>query len=285
MSSRGVLRELVKETKVTDFVSYAKFLGVVYKKAQAAIENYSYLKFAADLGFPETNVVRLIINGKRPLSRAGALRIIRALLLKGVERRYLLLLVEYANARLSIDREQLFRDLLAQKSTSLPTVEHQKALEYFSEWYNPVIRELVARKDFDPDPAWIASRLYAKLMPKEIKKSFELLQNLGLISFDRETNRFVQSGGQIRNDRQVSVMAAIRYHQRMIELGKESITMVPEGRRDINALTVNVTNETAALIKQKVSEFCQAILKLEEQNQGGDQVYQLNIQLFPFTKA
>ena len=97
--------------------------------------------------------------------------------------------------------------------------------------------------------------------------------------------KYKQIGGQIKPDRKVGKIAALRFHEKMLDIAKESLIRVPPSRRDYNVLTVCVSDETSQKIKKLIHELCEKIFELEKlENNEANQVFQVNIQLFPFTK-
>lgn len=282
--TKQVLREVAAQVQVTQHLSHRDYLRAVYDGAKARIESYSYLKYAEDLGFSKTNVVRLVIIGQRPLTSKAAERIAKALDLHGSDRRYWTTLIKYANERLPAERDNLFRLLMSYKTRSAPTELDPVQAEYFGEWYHPVIREMTALADFDGDPEWIKSRLMFPLRLEQIKRSLELLAKLGVIKQDKQKGRWVRTDGRISTDSEVDSIAIVRFHQKMIEIGRESITVVGEDQRDIRAVTVSLPKAAIPLLKGKIEEWVSEVAAMEDGGGKGEQVVQVNVQMFPFTK-
>lgn len=269
---------------VARYLDYRGYLQAIYLHMKEVTGTYSYIQLASDLGYSATNVVHLIIKGKRKLTAKAAQKVVLALGLRGTDRQYFETLVEYNNGTDALTREGLFKRLLALKARTLSTPLEQSQLEYYSEWYHPVIREMVGMPEFKSDPHWIAGRITPRILPEQARKSLELLTSLGLVAHDAERGRHVLSSPHVTTGDEVAGMAVVRYHQRTIELARESITSVEAQRRDVSSLTLCVTEETANRIKLEVQQFRKRLLALADEAGEGDQVYQLNIQLFPFTK-
>ncbi|RYZ48818.1 MAG: TIGR02147 family protein, partial [Proteobacteria bacterium] len=79
-------------------------------------------------------------------------------------------------------------------------------------------------------------------------------------------------------------LALVSYHSSMIDHGKGALTSISGKRRDVSAVTVSVNESTAQRIRDMIHAFQLQILDEAERSQDGDQVYQVNIQLFPFTE-
>src|SRR5689334_18718154 len=77
--ARRTLQELAKQVPVTGYLDYRSYLQELYVRAKAATSPYSYLLFAADLGFSSNNMIRLVIAGERRLADKSAQTIVKAL--------------------------------------------------------------------------------------------------------------------------------------------------------------------------------------------------------------
>lgn len=283
--TKARLRTLAPKQPVTQYLSPRDYLRAVYVAIKAEAEAYSYLQFAVDLGFPRCNVIRLIIIGERPLTSKTGDRIAKALELHGSDRRYWTTLVKYGNARLPAERDGLFRLLMSYKTQSQPTELDPLQAEYFSEWYHPVIREMTALTDFNGDPQWIKARLNFPLRLEQIKRSMDILVDLKVITLDPTTGRYHRSTELIVTEAEIDSMAIVRYHQKMIEVGREAITTVPESQRDVRAVTVTLSQAALPILKGKIEELVLQVAAMEELQKSGDLVVQVNVQMFPFTKV
>lgn len=285
-SERTALQHSAAAIDVFQFLSAVEYLKKVFEHVKKRAGTYSYREFSADLGFGATNYLHLICTGKRPLSAKAALRMEEFLGLASNASHYFVTLAKYQNARRASERETLFETLVALKSKTLSNTLSRDQLEYFSEWYHPVVRELVTLPDFQPTGEWISSRILPRITPDQGRRSLELLERIGFLKRDPETGAWSQSAARVSTPHGAQAMALIRYHQKMIDLGKESITRVKSARRDISALTLTVSESLAQEIKEDIQAFKKAVLeKAESSATAGESIYQLNIQLFPVTEG
>jgi uncharacterized protein (TIGR02147 family) len=275
---------IVGEIQVTSYMSYRDFLQDIYAKRKEIEPHYSYARYGVDLGFSLSNVMWLVVAGRRKLSAQGVKRIINALGLTKTDRLYFEYLVKHNNARTPEQQEKFMNKLVALKEVDLGSHDARNHLQYLSEWYHPVLREMIGLKYFNPDPKWISQQLPMKVLPKQIRQSLALLINLGLITHDANKNTYSVAGGNIWPDQNLGKIGAIRYHQRMIQLGYEAITRVDEKKRDINAMTVRLPSEGMAEAKSILIEALQKIFQLEEKYGHAEAIFQVNTQLFPLTQ-
>jgi uncharacterized protein (TIGR02147 family) len=225
-----------------------------------------------------------IVKGYRPLTLKTANKIIAVLELDRTEALYLTSLISYCNAKDTATREKYFQVLQDIKRKSLPSELDRDLLEYFSLWYNPVIWELVGTKGFQSDINWIAKRIVPNLKPNQVKNSLELLQRLGFITYDAEQKTYLQTVDRISSGHRVKGLALIAFHHSMIDHAKASLTAVSGDRRDISSVTLSVDNATAQRLRALIHAFQLQLLDEAERSGTGDQIYQVNIQLFPFTE-
>lgn len=284
MEFKKIIDEVRSLVQPTEYLDYRDYLDAVYQCLKEKLSKYSYVQFAEDLGFSKTNVVHLIIKGKRPLSVKGAGKIIAALGLTNVSRIYFEKLVKYKNSRKPAERESLFQELVQIKSKSVDSQEAKDQLEFFSEWYHSIIYQMSFSDVFYSDPSWISDHITPRIRPEQARKSLQLLEILGLIKFDENEGRHFPTKRRVSTTDEIASVAIVRYHQKMIETGKESITAVDEDLRDISSITTSISPELLPKIKQEISHFRKKILMLEEQSKKDPLVYQMNIQLFPVTK-
>ncbi len=280
----GKLLWALEQAPITEYLSYRDFLQALYEVLKKDKPSYSYMQLAEDLGFSRTNVLWLVISGRRKLTKKAAIRVAESLKLKGDDRKYWDMLQRYMNLRRTDEREECFSELIALKGRGLNAEQAQLILEYYSEWHHPVIREMVGLNTFKHDTVWINQHLITSLPPQQILRSLKLLESLKLIEYDTSRARYVQTKGQIMPDRKVERMASVRFHQKMCDSAREAVVRIPANRREMNTLTVTVTDDVAMKISEILYKACEQIMQLEADCKNKDQVYQVNVHMFPFTK-
>ena len=285
-ANKTELRAAAQAVRPSAFLSYREFLEALFAELSRQLGSYSYLAFAEDLGFSRTNVVQLMVKGRRPLSAKAGERVAEALGLRGRDKRYLATLILHGNAREPERREELFREMLAIKAHTLPRTIARTQLEYYSEWFHPVIREMALMPTFRSDPAWIAARVKPRIRPEQARQSLELLETLGFLRFDAAQKRHVAAEAEVSTGDEVASIGVVRFHQTMISLARESITATDESARDVSSITVPATPETFAALKAEVQAFRKRLMALADEaapEGGAQEVYQINFQLFPVT--
>ena len=283
----GSLPDLATGLDVTAYLSPRDYLAALYqaKKAQGG-GDYSYLKFADELGFSATNVIRLMIIGERPITPKAGEKMATALSLSGDQRRYWTTLLKYGHERLPSERDRLFTLLMSYRSREAPRALAPLQMEYFSEWYHSVIREMAGLDGFDGTAEWLQERLGFPLRLDEVRKSLELLKRLKYVLLDANTGRWGKSADTVATAGEVDSLAIVRYHQKMLDVARESITVLDEDRRDVRAVTVSIPAAMIPLLKGKLEALVLEVAALEREcgAVAADEVVQVNVQMFPFTR-
>lgn len=283
--SANQLAKLHQAVNPAWYLDYREYLQACYLYLKQEVPGTSYVSFSENLGFSKTNVLFLIIKGKRPLSNKAAEKIIAGLELTGVEKQYFRTLVHHANASTLAEKDELFRKLVTVKSQSVTSPMTRSQLDFFNEWYHVAIYELINAVDFQSNSQWIAKHLQPNIRPEQARKSLQLLQSLDLIVWDAEKKRFLPTKTRVSTGDEIASVAVIRYHQQLLDLAKNSLTTMNEHERDISAISFAVPSYMIEEIKEEIRIFRKKILSLTEQERRPDTVYQMAIQLFPVTKT
>lgn len=285
MLAKAEIEALALSLPPVSFLSSRDYIQAVYVWVKNHRKEYSYLQFAEDLGFSRTNVIHLIVRGKRPLTDKGGLKISESLGLKGKDAAYFAAMVAYGNERDQYSRDLHLKSMLTMREENSTSSRQRFQMEYLSEWFHPVIREMCLLNEFMSDGGWIADHITPRIRPEQARKSLILLEQIGMIRFDETQGRHVPVEQTVSTGDDTDDVAVVRYHHAMIDLGKESITTIAAEDRDIGAITICADDETAEKIKFEVRAFRKKMLALAEQARGSSRVYQMNIQYFPVTKA
>jgi len=279
--SLNELKNAKDHVNIFNYLDYREFLDAIYHWGQDAIGKFSYRQYSQFLGFSLTNIIGLIIQGRRPLTSKAACRVISALNLTGKKRQYFEKLVAYYNARNAFMKEEVFKALLEIKTESLSSEKTKERLAFYSEWYHSAIFEMLALPNINYDHIWIAHRLRPRIRPEQVRESFELLESLGLIRFDHNLKKYLRIDHRVTTGDEINSIALIRYHQKFIEIALNAVTSTPSKERDISSITISIPKNLLPDLKSQISAFRKKLLSVSEQSKNVDHVYQLNIQLFP----
>lgn len=266
---------------VFQYLDYRAFLSDFYDARKR--QGYSYRTFARRAGFASPNYLKLVIQGKRNLSRETAKRFAETCNLKGDAAEYFQVLVAFNQAKSMETRNQYYLQLSAFKryrSTQKLELAHAA---YCSKWYLPAIRELAARTDFEPDPTWIAQKLIPPVSVREAERALENLLYLGLLQRDQQ-GRIFQGTPTVTTGPETEGVHIINYHKAMMTQAAESMGRVPAEERDISSLTLCLGPDKLKTVKKRIQAFRTELLELAEADRDPKQVVQINFQLFPLSR-
>jgi uncharacterized protein (TIGR02147 family) len=262
------------------YLDYRVFLADLYRAKKQRGFSYRAFSRAAGLGAP--NYLKLVTEGKRNLTKAMAARFAAACGLQGDAAEYFGRLVEFNQARSAAARNTSY-----QRLTDFGRYRQAQKLElaqaaYHSKWYLPAIRELCASPHFREDPDWLASVLQPAIKPKEAKHALELLLELGLLVRDA-SGRLQQSNSVVSTGPQTRSMNIRNYHAEMMCRATEAMELVPAAERDITSLTLCLSADGFARLKQRIQEFRRELIELAGSETERSQALQVNFQLFPLS--
>ena len=264
-----------------DHKQWLKDTHLQFKKER---KPWSYHLFSEELGFGHTNYLHQIITGCRPLTVKSASRIATKLGLTRTEKNYLKKLLDFDQATNSRDKESALEALLELRSAQLVSGLDRDRHRYLSEWYHPIIREMVCLDSFKPDPEWIAAMLGGKVTVDQAAHSFELLQRMGYIRFEAKQNKWIQTESVIELPGELASDAILRYHQQTLGLASDALMSVDQERREISSLTMAISQESFDKLKKSMQQWMQVALSELSETKDPSQIVQLNMQLFPLVE-
>ncbi len=265
------------------YTDYRAYLRDVYDAAKAGgVRGYSFRGLARRAGFSSPNFIKLVMDGARNLGPGSVQRVARAFGLDDEGAAYFECLVAYGQAETADDRYAAWDALAATARFRAARRISGPLFAYLAHWYMPVVRELAARADFRDDAAWVAQQLLPAIDEAEAADALEFLKAHGLIVAQ-------PGGGWARGDASLTTgheprdMAVTGFHRQMLARASESLTRVPSEARNISALTVCVSPETAERIRDEIHGFRARLLELCDRDEAPSQVHQINFQMFPLS--
>lgn len=269
---------------IFEFMDYRDFLRQLFEQRKTEHSFYSYRLFSQKAGFKSPNFLKLVVDGKRNLTKASVYRVSKAFGLNKSESDYLENLV-FLNQSKTLDEKNLYlARIMRYRVKCNPQLLESSQYDYYSQWFNPVVMELVTAIDFRDDYRKLGAAVAPSITATEAEKSVALLLRLGLISRNndgswRRVATTVTTGAQVRS------VAVANYHKAMMRLAAESIERFGSRDRDISSVTVAVSDDTWQVMQEKLQRFRSEMLELAEADHRPQRIMQLNLQLFPMSKS
>lgn len=268
---------------IFQYDDYRKFLRGWYLAQKRSRRSFSFRAFSERAGFHSTNFFKLVMDGDRNLTEESLAKFVIGLDLNKQEQDFFRNLVFFNQAKTHEEKDLYYHRLIqSHKFGQLKPIE-KRQYDYYSNWYHSVVRELVASREFDGTPEWIAQRVFPPIAPAQVQKTIELLDQLGFI--EKVGDRWRQADTILTTGPEVKSHVIMNYHRNILELSREILDKVPQEERDISTMTLGVSKDRISELKKRVREFRKEILKLVSEEVSPEEVVQLNIQLFPLTRA
>lgn len=237
---------------------------------RARNSRYSLRSFAKSVGMHPAALSE-VLNGKRRVSRVTAAAVLRRLpmTLHDIER-----IVE----TLAVTKQKL---TLIEKR-AMRQVAEVKADQYglIAEWQCYAILSLVACRDFDDDPEWIARRL--GISAKVARESLLRLRRLGLVKRSR-SGRLKCTHAAVTSSEDVLDAAIRRSHAESLELAHTALSSIDVMMREFTAVTLAMDPRDVPAAKTMIREFRDRFMTILEAGQKRA-VFRMCVQFFPLTK-
>jgi uncharacterized protein (TIGR02147 family) len=275
------MKKANEKTNIFEYTDYRKYLKDYYDEMKQDTPYFSFRYFSKLAGFTSPNYLKLIIDATRNLSAKAIAKFIKALKLSAKEARYFRVMVMMNQAPTTEEKDYYLRQILKNKVYKTLKPLTQAQYEYYSHWYHIPLRELVGRSDFKNDPKWIAHQFTPSITESQVKEGFTVLEKLGLIEKTNEGS-FKQSEQAVSTGDEVTSLAVMNYHRKMIQMGMESMDRFQGADRDISALTLGVKKQSLGKIKQLIQEFRKELIAISnEEGAEFEDIVQVNFQMFP----
>lgn len=284
MSATKGIPRTPPSVNVFEFLDYRAFLRAYYAAEKVRRPAFSHRFFSRQAGLKSPNFLKLVMDGERNLGAETVPKFIHAIGLTGEAASFFADLVTFNQAETVAEKNRAFERISASRRFRSAKRIEGDLFRYLSHWYYPAIRELAARSDFQESAKWIASQLRPKIAPADAQSALNLLLSLGLLVRDEKTGKIVRGEPTLTTDHQtVRSLAVTNFHRQMLERASDSIESVKPIHRDLAALTVCVSPETAAVVKERIHRFREELTQICDADTAGNVVYQLNVQWFPLS--
>ncbi len=265
----------ITNPEIIDFLDYRAFLSEKFEYLAQKNKKFSRRWIAKKAGIQSPQLISMILKGTRNLTKEIAASLAYALELSDEEEDYLLLLIDLQDSKMSDRREDILQQIRSQFQGGLFTNLQRDDIEYLSKWYYQVVREATGLKN----EMQIKNSL--GLSKREIKSAHEFLCELGLLKM--ENGNLVKSSGSTFFQDHICPLPMMKYHFEMISRALDELKVKKENQY-FETLTVAIPSKKIPELKKRIHKFiCEVDTWLEEEN-GQDNIIQLNTHFYTFLK-
>jgi uncharacterized protein (TIGR02147 family) len=251
------------ETRLTSESRYRKRLIDELIGRQRRNAAYSLRSFARDLGISSTALSE-VLNAKRNLSKANLLKVADRLSFSPSETTSALGELKGISAAVADDQFVLLED---------------DVFRCMSEWYYFAILSLAETGKAKADAGWIAEKL--GITAAEAKDALERLKRLKMIQI--RNGKIHYDGTPLRTSGDVPSAACRALQHHHLRLAGAALEREPVQLRDMTSMTMVTKPERIAKAKEMIKSFRRKLCRYLEE-EGGEEVYVVAVQLFPVTK-
>lgn len=267
---------------VTEYMDYREYIRDYYTERKTF--GFSWNAFASSAGFSSPVFLQYVCEAKKNLSKKTASQVASAMGLVGYEVDFFELLVAYGNAKDDKSKKAVLGRISVFAETHRVRVTGADEYEFFKSWKNSVVREIApALPGATHKQLSIASR--RRIPTAEIAKILDFLLQSGYLEVDEngcyhQVNRSLKMSGE-RNTIRKSVARDLQ--RQMTELALDALEKEPAENRNMTGVTLGITRDKYAQIVQELAECRRRIVAIAASDDATEEVYRLNMQLFPLT--
>jgi len=265
---------------ITEYKDYYSLIKDFYED-QKRTSYFSWREFAKLAGFSSPTYLRLVSEGKSKLSRGSMNRMISAMGLVGFEVDYFKALVNFCNAKDDESKMPYWKEMRRIALEYKVRVVDKEAVEYFDGWKNQVVRELAPMMP-GATPGQIAKTCCNEITAAEVNKSLEFLTKAGFLKKGTDGS-YRQTEKNVAASKEGMAYAVHAMQHKMLQLADESIERFEPQERSVSSVTFTVNRECYERIVQEIDSFRRKIAAMPSEIEKADQIYHLNMQLFPLT--
>lgn len=279
-----------KRLNIFDYTDYRKYLFDYYLAQKQGTRAFSYRYFAKKAGINSIGLYKDVIEGRQSLGRALIFKFSAAIGHSKNEAEYFENMVYFNESKSVEERKLFFERMMACQSSRAKIIDAGK-YEYYSRWYYSAVRALLTCKQFKDDPdsiKEIAHSLNPQIRPDQAQKALKILETLGFVRKDVEGYYILceaaVSTGSLQPDKNVAGLSIMNYQKEMIKLSLDAFDRFSSDRMNMSTLTLSMSAESLAEIKNDLAALRNKIAGMAARDPKPEDVFQLNIQLFPMSE-
>lgn len=242
---------------------------------------FSWREFSKIAGFTSSSYMKVVCDGKSKLSRIGVERTGQAMGLVGFEMDYFRAMVEYGQTETEAKKKAAYENMLAIARVHKIRVMEGELFEFYDSWHNPVVRELAPLMP-GATPGEIAKMCNPEVSAADVQKSLNFLTRVGLLKREGR-DAFVQAETSIAGTPDATRLALRGMHRQMSKLATPAVDL-PVDERHFSGVTMGLSRRSYERIASLIDEFRRQVIAVAAEDKDIEQVYRLNLQLFPLSR-
>jgi uncharacterized protein (TIGR02147 family) len=265
---------------IYEYIDYRKYLKDFYADSKSTKKYFSYRYFARKARLNSPILLKMVIDGKRNLSRKTIDKFIAGINLPEKESVYFRTLVLFNQARSAREKQEHYHGLRTLFKMVPQHLIEDGQFGYFDKWYFSVLREGLCHRDYRDDWDRIASCVHPRITATEAKEAVAWLLGHDFLKITKQgTYERLQRAITTRSE--VSSSTVRNFNRTMIQLAGQSLDDFPINKRFTTGLTIGVSEQAYQMLVAEIEAFRDRVVQFVNSAEGADRVYQMNVQLFP----
>lgn len=258
------------------YSSYRTYLQdiFIYLKQE---RSFTVRDFAKHVGFGSSSYLNALVQGKRSLKEKTAKQIARRLVLNRDESEYFLSLVRFNDGRREDGRQGAYQELLSSKRKKRTRVMVGDEYQYFSRWYFVAILEGLGTAWRTKSSKEMAIDL--NISEAEVVETLSILQKLQLIQ--KGTEGWEKTQILLETPARLQAQIVRNLYKDMIAKAHQSIDSLDVSQRFLGGVTLSLSLESFYHLQERLFEIQKDLNQEFSRDDDPQNVYQLNLQLFP----
>ncbi len=274
----------MSKKRVTEYIDYRLYLKEYYEHEREHTHYFSHRYFAQAAGISSSSFLSRVIAGKRNLTRQMVEKFSVALKHSEKEKIYFKNLVLFNQAKTAGEKSEHYAVLRSLKGIVRETTLQGAEYDYFSNWYTPVIRELICIFPFNDNFIKIAQMIQPAISAPQARKAVALLLKLGLVE-RQDDGMYTQTEKSIVADSQIKSIAVRSYVDSMLKHSIEALHSMDKSIRHISSMTMGLSQEQYKTLVVELESFKERVKEIVTQYDDASQVYELNFAFFPVSHS
>lgn len=265
---------------IIEYTDFRKYMRDFYddRKLRHA---FSWREFSKIAGFSSCSYMKVVCDGKSKLSKIGVERTGQAMGLIGFEMDYFRALVKFGQEETDEKKKAAFEEMRAIAKIHKVRVINSELFDFYESWKNATIRELAPMMP-GATPGELAKKCYNEISAEEVKNALAFLTKNDFLKKTGESS-FEQTAKSIVGNPEATRLALRDMHREMANLAVPALEL-PQNQRNFTGVTMGISKDSYERIVKVLDECMRQVVAIANEDKNIDQVYRLNMQLFPLTR-
>lgn len=272
-----------------DYDDFRKFLQDYFEEQKKMRAVFSHRFFAAKAGFSSSSYCLNVIRGRFNLTPKSIEKLAKAMDFEPLQKSYFEALVQYNQADQVDERENAWEQIQQIRKQIEFTHITTREQAYFSQWYYPILRELVVTDQWQGDYMKLARMVEPQITTDEAREGVKNLLEWGLIRAvesgegKSKTVRYEESS-QMLDASRIPPMALRKIRREYMQHAIGAVESKPKDERFAAFTTLAMSESSYNYAVEVLEEARKKIIARAANDTNVERVYEMMVVAFPMSK-